>query len=414
MVAGGGYAGLSAFGELADRGPRLELLLVSATPYHYFVTEFPALVAGGVEEEGVRVSLRRFVAARGRLVVGSVDRVEPGPRRLVLAGGESLPYDYLILAVGGEAEFFRIPGAREHGLEVGNPAAARQLAARVAGLVEGGGPRRVVIAGGGLTGVEVAGELAERYPDRLQITVVEAAPALMPGFDPILAREAQRVLEEKGVRVRTGTKIVSVDPAHVHVEQGPALPYDLLVWAGGVRGSPVLARSGLPVTPRGRVKVDPLLRAEGFPEIYVAGDAASFTDPATGQELPPSAQLAVQMGRHAARNLLRRLAGRDEVPFQPRLLGAFATLGGREAVGYVGAGRFTGLPAVVIKRLIEAHHAVETGGLIPVLARYARPWARRLALRTLRPRPGLRPGGLEVAAGENGRIAPSPGEVSPA
>lgn len=413
MVAGGGYAGLSAFGELADRGPRrLELVLVNATPYHYFVTEFPAFVAGEVEEEGVRVPLRRFVAARGRLVVGSVDRVGPGQRRLVLAGGESLPYDYLILALGGEAEFFRIPGAREHGLEVGTPAAARQLAARVAGLVEGGRPRRVVVAGGGLTGVEVAGELAGRYPERLQITLVEAAPALMPGFDPVLAREARRVLQEKGVRVRTGTKIVSVEPAHVRVEGGPALPYDLLVWAGGVRGNPVLARSGLPVTPRGRVKVDRFLRAEGFPEIYVAGDAAAFTDPAVGREVPPSAQVAVQMGRHTARNLLRRLAGRDEVPFRPRLRGAFATLGGREAVGYIGAERFTGLPAVVIKRLIEAHHAFETGGLIPVLARYARPWARRLTLRAVRPRPALRSG--SPAAGGSGRMAPSPGEPSPA
>lgn len=418
-VLGAGYAGLAAFLELRDRlNPRqYDLVLVNASPYHYFITELHTLAAGVQEEEVLRIPLRRLAFSPGRLVVAQVVRIDPSERTVILAGQEPFQYDYCIVGLGSDPEFFNVPGAAEHGLVIGNPEGARRLRERVAELVTcpPGERRSVVVVGGGLTGVEVAGELADAYPHCLRIWLVEAGPEIMPGFDPYLVREARRILEEKGIAIRTGSPIVRVEADRVHMRDGSELPYDLLIWAGGVRGSGVLAQSGFVTTARGRVPVDEYLRVPDHPEVYVVGDAASFTDPATGRELPPTAQAAVQMGRHAARNLLRRLAGKPEEPFRPVIRGAFASLGRGVGVGYIGGERYVGLPAAVLKRLIEAHHAYEAGGLAPVLARALRPAARWLGLRPrLWPARGAAAGQPEAAQAPVGaQAAPAQAEPAP-
>lgn len=384
-VLGAGYGGLTAFLELQDRLGRraCDLVLVNASPFHYYVTELHTLAAGVEEEEVLRIPLRRVVRPPGRLLVARVERLVPEEKAVQFEAGPPLLYDYCVVGLGSDPEYFGLPGVQEHALVVGNPEGARQLRARIAELLAcGTGVRhQVVVAGGGLTGVEVAGELADAYPDCMDVTLVEAGPEIMSGFDPYLVREARRVLEDKGITIRTGNPIAAVTDDRIAFKDGATLPYHLLIWAGGVRGSGILARSGFVTTPKGRVKTDAYLRAEGFPEVYLVGDAASFLDPATGREVPPTAQAAVQMGRAAARNLLAALEGRPQEPFVPRIKGAFASLGKGAGVGYIGEEKYVGLPATVIKRLIEAHHAYEAGGLLPILGRALRPVAGWLGLR---------------------------------
>lgn len=381
IVLGAGYAGLTCFLELQDRLPRsADLLLVNGDPYHWFTTELHTYAAG--EPEGaVRVALRRIVTRPGRLRVARVDRIDPKGREVVLEGGERLPYDLLVVGLGSDPEYFGLPGVEQHSLVVGNWAGAARLRAEFdSRLAEVSGPLQTVVAGGGLTGVEVAGELADRHPGRVAITILEAAPQIMAGFAPDLVQTAREVLEGKGIQILTGTPISAVEAGQILLKDGRELAFDLLVWAGGVRGSAVLDSSGLETTPRGRGLVDPYLRAVGYDTIYLIGDAAAFVDPATDRELPPTAQGAVQMGRAAGRNILRRLRGQAEQPFAPSLRGAFASLGRTHGVGQIGEERYAGFPAMLIKQAIEAHHAWETGGgLLPLIGRLLR--APRLLLR---------------------------------
>lgn len=396
VVLGAGYAGLSSFLELQEHLPRdWEVVLVNGDKYHWFTTELHTYVAGE-EADAVRVPLSRVVARPGRLVVDRVSRVDAAARRVELASGDALDYNYLVFALGSDPEYFGLPGVAEHSLVVGNWQAATHLRNRIAGMLQhnDGPPLHVVVAGGGLTGVEVAGELADEYGARLRLTLVEAGPDIMAGFAPELVRTARDVLQGKGIAILTGNPIARVEEKSITYKNGDAMTFDLLVWAGGVRGSGVLAGSGLELTPRGRAKVDAFLRAVGHEEVYVVGDSASFLDPGTGRELPPTGQAAVQMGRAAGLNLVHRIKGRAETPFVPHIRGSFASLGRQQGVGQMGEEQFTGIPALLIKNLIESHHAWETGGgVMPLMGRLLRGPQRYLRGAAQRPsvRPAARP-----------------------
>jgi NADH:ubiquinone reductase (H+-translocating) len=376
VVLGAGYAGLTCFLELQDNLSReYDLVLVNGDKYHWFTTELHTYVAGE-EPEAVRIPLSRVVTRPGRVIVDRVEGIDPERRQVLLAGGGRIDYDILVFALGSDPEYYGLPGVAENSLVVGNWRAATRLRERVMSLLEDAAPcekRRLVVAGGGLTGVEVAAELAEEYPERAEVTILEAGPEIMAGFAPVLVQTAHEVLAGKGIAIKTGNPIVRVEPNLIAFKDGQTMPFDLLVWSGGVRGSALLGKSGLTTTRKGRGKVDAYLRAEGHEEIYLVGDSAAFMDPATGREVPPTGQAAVQMGRHAGRNILHRLRGRAEEPFVPRSRGAFASLGRKEGVGQMGKEQFTGVPAMVMKNLIEAHHVWETGGGVgPLLGRLLR------------------------------------------
>jgi len=368
VVLGAGYGGLTCFLELQDRLSRgYDLVLVSGDRYHWFTTELHSYAAG-TTEESVRIPLKRLVAPPGRLVIDHVTAIYPAVRQVELKIGGRMAYDLLVFALGSEPEYFGLPGVAENALTVGNARAAAKVREQVLQLVEERRTPHIVVAGGGLTGVEVAGELADEYPDRLRISILEAAPEIMAGFDPDLVQVARRVLEQKGIRILTGNPIVSVEESTIHLRKGDEVAYDLLVWSGGVRGSGVLANSGLELSPRGRAKVDDRLRSVTDDRVYIVGDSASFIDVETGREVPPTGQAAVQMGRAAGANIVRRLRGKPEQPFTFRKRGQFASLGRHAGVGQIGQESLAGLPAMLVKHLIEGVHAWEMGsGVMPLL-----------------------------------------------
>lgn len=383
VILGAGYAGLTAYFDLREhmRQRRFSLTLVDKDDYHTFVTRLYTIAGGDESEEDVTLPLRPLVRPPAKLIVGTVTGLDPA-RRQVQVDGEAVDFDYLIVAVGSEPEYYGVPGAAEYGYFIGTLEAAEQVRERLRQLTGRGRPVRVVVAGAGLTGVEVAGELIDTYRERVHVDLVEAAPEIMPGFEPALARGARQVLERKGVRVHTGRPIGRVLPDTVQLRQpdDPAaaqrfvghpseLPCDVLIWAGGVRGPALLAEAGLSVNRRGRALVDEYQRSVDDDRIYVIGDASAFVDPESGLELPPTAQAAVQEGRAVARSLLARLQGQPEVAFRPVMRGFFASLGRGAAVGQIGDVQLYGLPAVGLKRLIESHHAWEVGGLAYLLRR---------------------------------------------
>lgn len=228
-----------------------------------------------------------------------------------------------------------------------------------------------VVGGAGFTGIEFVGELADRIPGlckefdveptQVKIYNIEAAPTVLPGFDPDLIDYAMKVLTEKGVIFRINTPIHECSPEGVVLATGEKILSSTVVWTGGVRGSSILEKSGFDGV-RGRVKVDDYLRSPGHPNVFVIGDSSVLFDPQTGRPYPPTAQIAIQQGIHCAANMESLLEGGELQAFHPELKGTVASLGKGEAIGVVGQRKLFGSSASKLKKLIDNRYLYTLGG----------------------------------------------------
>jgi NADH dehydrogenase len=221
----------------------------------------------------------------------------------------------------------------------------------------------VVIGGGGATGVELAGELAEMLPEvaeghglapeRPAVLLVEAGPTILAGSSPQLMAKATRILADLGVQVRTDAAVAVATEEGFRLQGGELVEGGVFVWAGGVKAPALVADSGLPTGRNGRVKVDRYLRVLDRPEVYVAGDLASVVDPRTGHVLPPLAQVALEEGETVARNLDAELEDRPLEAFTFHDKGFVVSVGQRRGVADVAGITSGGRLAHLLKDVIE-------------------------------------------------------------
>jgi NADH dehydrogenase len=364
VVLGAGFAGLRAVRRLG--AAEIDTLWVDARNYHCFLPLLYQVATAGLEPQEIaypaRSILRRVPAVEFRLA--RVVSGDPAARVLQVADGDPIHYDYLIVATGGAAEDFGIPGAREFTFRLYDLEDARALRNHVLRVLE----RAVVatdpaeraalvtfvIVGGGATGVEMAGALAEFRnhvvprdyrsldPAAMRIIVIEAGPELLPPFPPELRARARRDLEDFGVEVRTGTKVERVSARAALLSGNEPIPTATVIWAAGIRAGALAANLGLPTGRSGRLRVEPTLCVPGHPHVFVAGDVALVEG---AERLPQVAQVAIQQGELAADNVLRALRGTPLVPFVYRDKGSMATIGRSRAVAVIGRLRLEGLLA---------------------------------------------------------------------
>jgi len=345
LVAGAGFAGLAAVRALART--RAQVTLIDRNVYATFQPLLYQVATGGLSGSDVAHPLR--VAARRHRAVfrhGELAGIDPAARRITLADGASLGYDYLVLATGVAAAYHGVRGAAEHTLGLYTRRDAIALRDHIMATLDHISRTglhddvTVTVIGGGATGVELAGSLAdlrnialpayfpEIDPARVHITLAQHGPTLLDPFHLALREYARRELAHRGVEVRLGTKIAEITPGKVVLGDSTALPSDITVWAAGVAAPDAVCAWGLPQGPAGRIRVGPDLRVVGQDRIFAAGDIAL----ADGQPLPQLAQPALQMGRHAAAQIGRLDAGQSTVPFGYRDKGIMATIGYRSAV----------------------------------------------------------------------------------
>jgi len=374
VVAGAGYAGLHVALRLAAklRGNPMELTLVDRHDYHQVLTELPR-VAGGTRAAGaVRIPLQEMLAGRVRFVRTEISGFDLPGRRL-LTGAGPVGWRWLVLALGSRPNDFAIPGLEQRALSLYSASDAERVWAAIskaldaaAGATDPGRQRRlatVVVGGGGATGVELAGELAEMLPevasghglapDRPAVLLVEAGPTILAGSSPQLIGKATRILSDLGVQVRTNAAIAAATEEGFRLKGGQLVEGGVFVWAGGVKAPELVAGSGLPTGHNGRVKVDGYLRVLDHPEIYVAGDLASVTDPRTAHVLPALAQVALEEGETVARNLEAELEGRPLEAFTFHDKGFVVSVGTRRGVADVAGITSGGQLAHLLKDAIE-------------------------------------------------------------
>jgi NADH:ubiquinone reductase (H+-translocating) len=358
IVAGAGFAGLSAVGVLARTGA--QVMLIDRNVYSTFQPLLYQVATAGLNPGDVAYPLRAFARRRGiRFRLGQLASIDATARQVTLGDGGQYDYDYLVLATGVTAAHYGVQGAAEHTLGLYTRRDAVALRDHIMARLErlDIGPAKDVnftVVGGGATGVELAGALAElrstaleaAFPEAdvglVHITLVEQAPVLLAPFHPSLQRYAYRQLRGRGVDVRLNTKIREVAPDRVLLENGEDLPSDVTVWAAGVAAPAVVAGCGLPQGPGGRIPVGPDLRVNGQDRIFAVGDIGVSGE----HPLPQLAQPAIQTGRHAARQIARLVAGGQTEPFRYHDKGIMATIGRRSAVVQLAHGpRMRGTPA---------------------------------------------------------------------
>jgi NADH dehydrogenase len=344
VVVGAGFAGLNAARDLARAGARVTL--VDRERYSTFQPFLYQVATAGLNPSDVAYPLRVFAARWPNLTVrrASLSKLRLAERRADLDDGTSLEYDYLVLAIGVTTNWFGIPGAREHSFPLYTVHDAVKVRDRLLGTLEAAATGRraschVVVVGGGATGVETAGTLAELRRRALPLTfpeidmtatgvsLVERLDFVLAPYMPSLRDAAAHALGSRGVRLHLGTAVASIEEDAVVLADGRHLPSDLTVWAVGVTASGEVSDWGLPQTKGGRVSVTDALNLADHPEVFVAGDLAAPPEP-----LPQLAQPAIQTGHHTARQIIALATGRPAAPFHYRDPGTMAVVGRGDAV----------------------------------------------------------------------------------
>ncbi len=358
LILGAGYAGVPAAGRLARRvrADEARVTLVNAAPD--FV-ERPRLHQLATGQSLRSLPLRGFLDPVGAdLVVGTAHDIDLNRRELVLDGpdGRRVGYDTLVYALGSTIDTGAVPGVAEHAYSLSSPDAAGRLHARAGEISRRGGS--LLVCGGGLTGIEVATELAESYPG-LQVTLLSPSA---PGqwLSARARRHLERAFDRLGVRVRTGARVEEVRADSVLLSDG-ILPVDACVWAGGFTVPALARQAGLAVDGRGRVRVDRTLRSLSHPDVYAIGDAAAVPGP-WGDSLAMGCRSGGFTGPQVADRIADALSGRTPAPFRFRYLHECISLGRRDGVIQFLRADETPTGAVLTGRVAAAYkEAVLTG-----------------------------------------------------
>ena len=379
FILGGGYAGVST--ALGLKGLNADVTLVNKHSYHYLTTLLHQPVAGRRSYQDLSVELKSILPSPVAFMRGTVDKIDPASSTVSIktrAGTVSQEYDILVIALGWEPQFYNIPGLKEASLTLHSLNTSRLAKDHIeeALILYDENPEEswrttIVIGGGGLTGVELTGELIdsrrklaksiETDPEQIRLILVEGAPTLLPGLDPWLAEKATSYLKNNDVQCLTDTRITAVGNQALELSNGKNLKAGTVIWTGGVRGNSLLEKNGFPVNRQGRTDVNSFMQAVNHPNIFVAGDCALVKD-SQGNPLPPSAWLAVQQGKWVAQNIRMLLAGKGLLPYRPEVPGLIISLGRRNAAGVVAGRRLSGKTAAIIKDTLAFNHLRRIGG----------------------------------------------------
>ena len=352
LILGAGFGGVAALKAL--RKTRARATLIDRNSYQSFQPLLYQVATDELSIDEVGFPLRNLLHGRPRWAFhrAAVTGIDLHAKEVMLDGMGPLGYDYLVIAVGAVVNFFGVKGAVEHAFPLYTLRDAVRLKAHVLKSFEAAdrdqsivddGALTVCVVGGGATGVEVAGALAELiryelkddYPDlpmdKAQVVLYEAGSELLAPFTPGLRAYAKRALEKLGVEVRLGDSVVEIEPARVHLKSGSVVKAHTLVWGAGLQANALGAALGVPLV-HGRVPVNADLSLAGHPNVFVVGDAAIATDAKSGRPLPQLGSVAKQAGHAAGGNIARLIEGRPTQPFRYLDRGTMATIGRGAAV----------------------------------------------------------------------------------
>ncbi|WML30256.1 NAD(P)/FAD-dependent oxidoreductase [Neobacillus sp. OS1-32] len=391
VILGAGYGGLLTTVRLQKLVGvnEADIVLVNKNDYHYETTWLHEASAGTLHHDRVRYDIQNVIDhSKVDFVQDTVVEIKKDEKKVILEKGE-VEYDYLVIALGGEPETFGIKGLKEYAFGITSVNSSRQLREHIEyqfatyNMEEEKDDNRltIIVGGAGFTGIEFLGELTNRIPElcheydidqgKVKIICVEAAPTVLPGFDPELVDYAVSQLQRRGVEFLIGTAIKEATPEGILVAKGDEEPWEIkagtVVWAAGVRGNSIIEKSGFEAM-RGRVKVQPDLRVPGYDDIFVIGDSSLVINEEINRPYPPTAQISMQQGEVVARNLAALIRNQSQLEnFKFDNKGTVCSLGEDDAIGVVFGKKLTGSKAAFMKKVIDNRALYMIGGVSLVL-----------------------------------------------
>ena len=358
VILGAGFGGLTAARKMASFAD------VTIVDRHNFQTFLPLLYqvsTAGLAADHVAHPIRGALRKTGiQFRMGTPISVDHKNKSVKLDSSEVLDFDYLVVALGSATADFGIPGVAEHALGMKSVHEALTIRAEVLRRFEDlcrfedETIFSISVVGGGPTGVEMAGAFAElvRGPlkhdqahaaTHIKINLIEAGPRILPMFSEKLSARGKEDLEKLGVTVHLNTAVKEIKPRSIDVSDGSKIPSEVTIWAAGVKGEPTGAKLNLPLV-NTRIDVENTLQVKNYPHIFAIGDIAGFIGE-NGRMLPMVAPVAMQQGRHVARQIKSLNSGQDLKPFKYVDKGSMATIGRHKAIVEVKRFRMTGIPA---------------------------------------------------------------------
>lgn len=379
VILGAGYGGIITSKKLEKllKSGEADVTLINKHGYHYVTTQLHKTGAGTAADRQIAMEIPELInPEKTNFKKGNVTGVDITKQEVHLEGGETVEYDYLLIALGFDIETFGIPGIKEHAFAIrsfrSTKAIYNQIIRQLSLYKEDKDPSRLtfVVAGGGFTGIEMLGELAEGLPnlckkydvpfEDVKIVAVEAAASVIPFFPKESIQYTTEVLEKFNIKMYISTKILECTPEKVVLENNIEIPTRTLIWSCGVKGNPIVQNCGLPIE-KGKLPVDSFLRVNDRKNIFSIGDCSLFMKDEKNA-LPPTAQVALQEADVCAKNIVATLRGGNLTAFEYHHKGSVASIGTFAAVGKVGNFRLSGLFGAFMKQVIEARYLLNLGG----------------------------------------------------
>ncbi|MBA2941349.1 NAD(P)/FAD-dependent oxidoreductase [Paenibacillus sp. CGMCC 1.16610] len=383
LILGGGYGGLLT--ALTARkhltASEANITIINRFPTHQIITELHRLAGGTIKEQAVALPLQRLLGNKQvNIVVDTIKEIKPDDKKVITTSGAVHTYDALVVALGSETNYFGIPGLEENSMVLKSASDANRIREHVEARLDAykasgnKADATIVVGGGGLTGVELVGEFADKLPEvcrskgidfsDVSIYCVEAGPAILPVFPKVLIERAVESLEKRGVTFLTGVAITEATKNTVSLKSGQTIESNTIIWTGGVKGNPVVGSCGI-AEDRGRATVTSTLQSTSHSNVFLAGDCAVVFPEGGERPYPPTAQLAWQMGETVGYNLSVQVKGGAMDKFVPVFSGTLGSLGRKDGIGTIGGNntQLKGLPASLMKEASNIRYLSHINGL---------------------------------------------------
>ena len=401
VIVGAGFGGVTAALKLEwlfkKKRQEYEIILVDRhhhqlyTPTLYEIASIPREMN---EEEylksSILIPISDIIGVRAiTFICDECIGFDVSQKTITLRQLGALSYEFLILALGSETNYFNIPGLQQYSFSLKTFDDAMKLRNNIQDAAKTKEGYRIVIGGAGATGVELAAEFVNFICSiqkqssvhtlcNVEFLLVEAAPDILSGFDPSIVKKVRTRLERLGVRIKTNSSISRVSADIMEFRSGEREQYDILIWTGGVRGPSLFSACGLPLSAKGSLHVNEYLQiAQNRSNIYAIGDSCSFVHPVTGKPLAWNVPAAEAEARHAAVNIARIIAAKDPLPFRPAKKYPFVlAVGSKYAIADLVFARFSGLLGWIIKQLVGLRYLMR---ILP-LSKACKIWWRSLTV----------------------------------
>lgn len=398
VILGAGYGGLKVTQRLSDllkTNNDYRIILINKHNFHMFMTQLHESAIGTSEFDDVSVSIPDVLKGKNiEFIKGWVEKIDLKDKIVVIdKGKKTIKYFYLIVALGSEPEYYNIPGLKEYSKSLRSLYSSLEIRRHIELLLKEASMKKTmqhethltfVVGGGGLTGVEFAGELAHQLEkvsseyklnhDDYKIFMVEGAKELLPDLANEMGEYTHKTLSAMGVKVITEDFIKEVTHNTIRLASGRQINYSLLVWAGGIKGNRVLKHSGFQVAARGRVPVNQFLEYTKDQFVYLVGDNALAIDPKTNKPVLPTAQSALHQGEIVAYNVYADINNLEKKTYQPTSIGTLISIGRGKGLGEVKTFKIKGSAASWIKKLVPIKYRYSLGGIKMLTTDFLTSW----------------------------------------